>query len=240
MATPKKTKKSPKLYYNNNQRRLAKLVTGNTFDMFIMFIILADAAVWGMMTSPTLSFYYDNLLYLLDRIFMGIFLVEMFLKIFALKRSFFKSGWNIFDFIIIGISSLPFMGYFIVLRTFRLLRLLRYGNKLPEVSKIAATFLKLLPTFIAFLGIFAVFFYIFTIIAINLYGDTFPVFGSLGSAMFTLLQIFTLDGWAGSIARPIMAVYPNAWIFFSFLLLTSFLLIISFIATIIAKTNSSD
>ncbi len=242
MVTVKKTKTSQKitnkLYYNDKQRRLSKLVSGKSFDMFIMLIILADAVIQGMMTSPTFSFYYDNLLYLLDRIFMGIFLIEMFLKIFALKRTFFQSRWNIFDLIVIGISSLPFMGMFIVLRTFRILRLLKYGDRLPEISKIVCTFLKLLPTFLAFLGIFAIFFYIFAIIAVNLYGDTFPIFGSLGATFFTLLQIFTLDGWASSIARPVMIVYPYAWIFFSTLLLTSFLLVISFVATIITQMIS--
>ncbi len=239
MVTVKKTKTSQeitnKLYYNDKQRRLAKLVSGNTFDLLIMFIIIADAIVLGLMTSPTMSFYYDNLLYLLDRTFMGIFIIEMFLKIFALKRSFFQSGWNIFDLVIIAISSLPFMSIFIILRSFRFLRMLKYGNRLPQISKIANVLLNILPYFAAFLAIFAIFFYVFAVIAVNLYGDTFDSFGNLGSASFTLLQIFTLDGWASSIARPVMIVYPNAWIFFSIVLLTSFLLVVSFIATIIRQ-----
>ena len=227
-----------KLCYQDDQRRLARLVSGTSFDMFIMFIILADAVVLGMMTSPTMDFYYNNILYLLDRIFMGIFLTEMFLKIFALKRSFFQSRWNIFDLFIVGISSMPFMSTFIVLRTFRLLRLLKYGNRLPLTRSLVNTFLNLMPVFSAFILVFAIFFYVFAIIAVNLYGDTFTNFSSLGMAMFTLLQIFTLDGWASSIARPIMLIYPNAWIFFSVLLLTSFLLIVSFIATAISQITA--
>ena len=76
MVEKNKNRKS-KMYYNDDRRRLTKLVTGTSFDMFIMTIILADAFVLGMMTSPTLSFYYDSLLYLFDRIFMGIFIIEM-------------------------------------------------------------------------------------------------------------------------------------------------------------------
>ena len=96
VAEKKKTKKSygPKkfvdtLYYDDDQRRLTKLVTGFTFEMFIMFVILANAVVLGLMTSPTMDFYYGNLLYLLDRVFMGVFIVEMLLKMFALKKKFF-------------------------------------------------------------------------------------------------------------------------------------------------------
>ena len=35
-----------KLYYHDDQRRLTKLVTGFSFDMFIMTVILLDAVSW--------------------------------------------------------------------------------------------------------------------------------------------------------------------------------------------------
>lgn len=238
VAKSKSKSITKKMYHDDDQRRLTKLVSGLSFDMFIMLVILADAVVLGMMTSPTISFYYDRELFLLDRIFMGIFIIEMFLKIWALKRSFFKSGWNIFDLVIVGISSMPFMSMFIVLRTFRLLRLIKYGNRLPYTQRLVKIFLALMPAFTSFLVIFAVFFYTFAIIAVNLYGDTFASFSSLGVALFTLLQVFTLDGWASSIARPVMVVYPEAWVFFSSLVLISFLLVVSFITASISQIIS--
>ncbi len=225
-----------KLYFNDNQRRLITLVGSRGFDAFIMLIILADAIVQGLMTSPTMNFYWGSILFLLDRVFMGIFITEMLLKILALKLSFFKNGWNIFDLLIVMVSSLPLMSIFIILRTFRLLRVIKFENRNDRISKIVKVFLKLQPTFIAFLAIFAVFFYIFAIMAVNLYGDTFVIFSSLGASMFSLLQVFTLDGWASTIARPVMVVYPNAWIFFSTFLLVTFLLTLSFIITAI-KAN---
>ena len=162
---------------------------------------------------------------------MGLFITEMLLKIIALKVNFFKTGWNIFDLTVVVLSSLPFMSIFIVLRTFRLLRVIKFENRNDRVSRIVKVFLRLQPTFLAFLAIFAVFFYIFAIMAVNLFGDTFVIFSSLGSAMFSLLQVFTLDGWASGIARPVMVVYPSAWIFFSIFLLVTFLLTLSFIIT---------
>ena len=224
-----------KLYYNDDQRRLAKLVTGFSFDMFIMAVILADAVVLGLLTSPTMEFYFDNGLFLLDRVFMGIFMAEMFLKIVALKKNFFKSGWNIFDFTIVVVSSIPFMSAFIILRTFRLFRLLKYVNRFSKMNNLVQVFLDLLPLFISSLIIFSVFFYVFAIIAVSLYGDTFSIFGNLGSAMFTLLQMFTLDGWATSIARPVMIIYPESWVFFGSVLLFSFLLAVSFIVSAVVQ-----
>ncbi len=224
-----------KLYYNDDQRRLAKLVSGFSFDMFIMGVILADAIVLGLMTSPTMEFYFDNGLFLLDRVFMGIFLAEMFLKIVALKSKFFKSGWNIFDLTIVLISSLPFMSAFIILRTLRLFRLFKYINHFSRLNNLVQVFFKVLPDFVSFLVVFIVFFYAFGIIAVSLFGDSFTVFENLGSAIFTLLQIFTLDGWASTIARPIMLVYPDAWVFFATVVLVSFLLIVSFVVSAVVQ-----
>lgn len=238
MAVTKKTSSKKligKLYYNDDQRRLAKLVTGFSFDMFIMAVILADAVVLGLMTSPTMEFYFDNGLFLLDRVFMGIFMAEMFLKIVALKRNFFKSGWNVFDLVIVLVSSLPVMSAFIILRTFRLFRLLKYVNRFSKMNNLVQVFLTLLPSFVSFLAIFAVFFYVFAIIAVSLYGTSFSAFGNLGAAMFTLLQVFTLDGWAASIARPVMIIYPDAWMFFVTVVLFSFLLVVSFVVSAMAQ-----
>ena len=236
MILKKKSKKLvDQLYYNDDQRRLTKLVSGFSFDMFIMLIILADAVVLGLQTSPTMEYYFNNGLFLLDRVFMGIFMAEMFLKILALKKKFFESGWNVFDLTIVAISSVPFMSAFIILRTFRLFRLLKYVDHFSKMNNLIQVFIKLLPSFVSFMLVFAVFFYVFAIIAVDLFGESFSVFGTLGSAMFTLLQIFTLDGWASTIARPVMTLYPHAWMFFASVLLFSFLLVVSFIVSAITQ-----
>ncbi|MBQ8677739.1 MAG: ion transporter [Alphaproteobacteria bacterium] len=236
--TDKKTattgkKKLNKLYYNDNQRRLVTLLGSKGFDRFIMLIILADAVLQGLMTSPTMTFYYDNVMYLLDRMFMGIFISEIFLKMVTWRKEFFRSNWNIFDLVVVGVSSLPLMSIFIVLRTFRLLRLIKYENRNDKVGMVVEVFLRMMPVFAAYMAVFAVFFYIFAIMAVNMFGDTFVVFGSLGEATFSLLQVFTLDGWASTIARPVMVVYPMAWAFFSVFLLMTFLLTLSFAVVVL-------
>ena len=218
-----------------DKRKVTKLVEGKKFDYFIMSIILADAAVLGMMTSDFFNLYFNQGLFLLDRLFMGIFIVEMFMRIYGGGKKFFKSGWNVFDFLIVAISSFPFMGAFIILRTFRLFRLLKYVNRLEPMHKVVESFLTLLPVFGGFVGIFAVFFYVFAIIGVSLFGEVFADFENLGSAMFILLQSFTLDGWASEIARPVMEVFPDAWIYFVCLVAVSFLLVSSFLVTAISQ-----
>ncbi|MBE6445101.1 MAG: ion transporter [Alphaproteobacteria bacterium] len=227
MVARKKTIKD-QLYYNDDGRRLAKLISGLSFDLFIMGVILADAIVLGLMTSEWISTHFDMDLFLLDRLFMGIFIVEMFLKLYAFKRKFFSNGWNIFDLFVVVISSIPEANSFIVLRTFRLFRLLKYVHHFSKMNNMIQIFISLLPTFASFLAVFSIFTYIFAIMGVSLFGDVFLNFSSLGSAMFTLLQGFTLDGWASSIARPIMVVYPHAWLYFVSLVVVAFFILVSF------------
>lgn len=224
-----------KIFHKEDPRKLNKLVNSNRFDMFIMSIILADAIVLGLMTSEIFSLYFDRGLFLLDSLFMGIFIVEMFIKIYALRKNFFNSGWNIFDLIVVSVSSVPFLSTFIVLRSFRLFRLFKYIHHASEIHNITATFIRLIPTFVSFITINAVIFYAFAIISVSLYGEVFGSFGNLGSAIFTLLQIVTLDGWASAIARPVMLLFPHSWLFFFSLVILFYLTFVSFLATVIRE-----
>lgn len=240
VAKKKNSSLIDKLYYRDEQRRLAKLVSGFSFDMFIMSVIIANAIVLGMMTSDALNFHFNNGLFLLDRLFMGIFIVEMFLKIYALRKKFFSSGWNIYDLVIVTISAIPSTSAFIILRTFRLLRLVKYVHKFSKMNNLVTVFIGLLPTFVSFVVVSSIFAYVFAIIAVGMFGEVFPTFSSLGSSMFTLLQIFTLDGWASTIARPVMIVFPCAWVYFASLIVLGFLLVVSFVVAATKQVLESE
>lgn len=240
VAKKKNSSLIDKLYYRDEQRRLVKLVSGFSFDMFIMSVIIANAIVLGMMTSDAMNFHFNNGLFLLDRLFMGIFIVEMFLKIYALRKKFFSSGWNIYDLVIVTVSAIPSTSAFIILRTFRLLRLVKYVHKFSKMNNLVTVFIGLLPTFVSFVVVSSIFAYVFAIIAVGMFGEVFPTFSSLGSSMFTLLQIFTLDGWASTIARPVMIVFPCAWVYFASLIVLGFLLVVSFVVAATKQVLESE
>ena len=103
-----------------DRRRVKKLVEGKNFDFLIMSLICMDAVILGLMTSDAMNRFFEGGLFILDRLFMAIFIIEMIMKIFAFGKKFFKSGWNVFDFAVIAISSVPFASWFIIFRTFRL------------------------------------------------------------------------------------------------------------------------
>lgn len=218
-----------------DRRRVKKLVEGKNFDFLIMSLICMDAVILGLMTSDAMNRFFEGGLFILDRLFMAIFIIEMIMKIFAFGKKFFKSGWNVFDFAVIAISSVPFASWFIIFRTFRLFRLLRYVNKFTRLKQMINTFLALLPNFMAMLLVMAVFFYVFAIMAVCLFGDVFIEFSDLGSSLFALLQVVTLDGWASSIARPVMAVFPHSWLFFVSFVFISFLITVSFLMSVVSE-----
>lgn len=218
-----------------DRRRVKKLVEGKNFDFLIMSLICMDAVILGLMTSDAMNRFFEGELFILDRLFMAIFIIEMIMKIFAFGKKFFKSGWNVFDFAVIAISSVPFASWFIIFRTFRLFRLLRYVNKFTRLKQMINTFLALLPNFMAMLLVMAVFFYVFAIMAVCLFGDVFIEFSDLGSSLFALLQVVTLDGWASNIARPVMAVFPHSWLFFVSFVFISFLITVSFLMSVVSE-----
>lgn len=218
-----------------DRRRVKKLVEGKNFDFLIMSLICMDAVILGLMTSDAMNRFFEGGLFILDRLFMAIFIIEMIMKIFAFGKKFFKSGWNVLDFEVIAMSSLPFASWFIIFRTFRLFRLLRYVNKFTRLKQMINTFLALLPNFMAMLLVMAVFFYVFAIMAVCLFGDVFIEFSDLGSSLFALLQVVTLDGWASNIARPVMAVVPHSWLFFVSFVFISFLITVSFLMSVVSE-----
>lgn len=218
-----------------DRRRVKKLVEGKNFDFLIMSLICMDAVILGLMTSDAMNRFFEGGLFILDRLFMAIFIIEMIMKVFAFGKKFFKSGWNVFDFAVIAISSVPFASWFIIFRTFRLFRLLRYVNKFTRLKQMINTFLALLPNFMAMLLVMAVFFYVFAIMAVCLFGDVFIEFSDLGSSLFALLQVVTLDGWASNIARPVMAVFPHSWLFFVSFVFISFLITVSFLMSVVSE-----
>ncbi len=221
--------------FEKDKRKTKKLVESSNFDLLIMSLIVIDAMALGLMASDIKNILFDKILFVLDRLCMAIFVIEMLMKLYAYGLSFFKKGWNVFDFAVVAVSSIPFANYFIILRTFRLFRSLKYINRFSRLKNMVNTCITLLPNFLAMLAVFVVFFYVFSIMSVYLYGGVFVEFSTLSHAMFTLLQVFTLDGWASNIARPVMSVFPNAWVFFVSFVFVSFLIVVSFVLSAFAE-----
>ncbi len=203
---------------------VTRFISDSRFSNFILAVIVLNAIVLGLQTSNNLMAKAGNILELIDNICLGIFVVEILLKFFAHHLRFFKSGWNIFDFIIVGIALVPSTGGLSVLRAMRILRVLRVVSVVPSLRRVVEGFIVALPGMASVFVLMAIIFYIAGVMATKLFSETFPQwFGTLGESLYSLFQIMTLESWSMGIVRPVMVEHPQAWAFFvPFIMITTF------------------
>ncbi|MDD9725492.1 ion transporter [Roseovarius sp. SK2] len=225
------TQASPK----SLRARVETLVSRTSFQNFILAVILFNAVVLGLETSQTAMAAAGPLIVLLDKICLAIFVVEIALKLFARGTAFFRNGWNVFDFVIVGISLIPSTQGLSVLRALRILRLLRVLSVTPSLRRVVEGLMNALPGMGSVFLLMGIIFYIGSVMATKLFGGGCPActpeeavlfdewFGTIGRSGYSLFQIMTLESWSMGIVRPVMEVYPYAWAFFvPFILVTTF------------------
>ena len=168
------------------------------------------------------------------------FTVEIGLKIWVYRASFFRGGWNLFDFAIVAVAWLPATGALSVLRALRIMRVLRLISVVPQMRAVIGALFNALPGMGSIVAVLALIFYVAAVMATKLFGATFPDwFGSIGASMYSLFQVMTLESWSMGIVRPVMEVHPGAWAFFvPFIIITSFSVLNLFIALIVNSMQS--
>ena len=87
--------------------KVAAFIENSRFTSAITVLILINAVTLGMATDDGLRASYGPLLETTDHVILAVFVVELLLKIFVYRLSFFRAGWNIFDFVIVGVSLVP-------------------------------------------------------------------------------------------------------------------------------------
>ena len=190
----------------------------------IIGIILFNAVLLGVETFPAVMDRVGGVVHLLDAICLAVFVAELAAKLFAHGLRYFRDPWNVFDFLIVGISLAPNTQGLSVLRALRILRVLRVLSIAPRLRRVVEGFLEALPGMASVFMLLGILFYIGAVMATKLFGADFPAqFGNLAASTLTLFQVMTLEGWADGVVRPVMVIYPYAWLFFiPFMLVTTF------------------
>jgi voltage-gated sodium channel len=225
--------------------RLAEWLDRPIIRNAIIAVILFNAVILGMETSPAIMAAAGPVILTLDRICLAIFVVELVLKLVALGPRFFRSGWNIFDFVIVGIALAPGAQGLSVLRALRILRVLRIVSAVPSLRRVVEGLLSALPGMGSVFLLMSIIFYIGAVMATKLFGASFPEwFGSIGASLYTLFQVMTLESWSMGIVRPVLAVYPYAWAFFvPFIMVTTFAvvnLIVGLVVNSMQEAHSAE
>lgn len=209
----------------------------------VMAIILLNAVTIGVETMVAHDSRAHQALSLLDRMALGVFLVEIALKLIAVgPLRFFRSGWNTFDFLVVAVALVPGAGPLSMLRTLRIMRLLRVIKFMPGLRRVVEALLRSLPGISAIALLMGLIFYVAAVMATVMFGQAFPEwFGSIGRSLYSLFQIMTLESWSMGIVRPVMEHSPWAWAFFvPFILVSAFTMLNLFVAVIVDTMGQMD
>ncbi|MCD0448576.1 ion transporter [Actinocorallia sp. API 0066] len=211
--------------------RIRALVDARAFQRFIAAVIVVNAVTLGCETSPRLLDRYGDLLHLVDRVALAVFVVELGLRLYAHRLRFFRDPWNCFDLAIVGVALVPASGSLAILRSLRVLRALRLISVVPSMRRVVTALLTAIPGLMSITALLGLILYVAAVMATRLFASTDDEqFGDLGASAFTLFQIMTGDGWS-DVARPLMDAHPWAWAFFLvYILISTFVILNLFIA----------
>jgi voltage-gated sodium channel len=215
-----------------------RIVHAPWFQRSIILTIVLAGVLAGIETDAAMVAAHGPVLRTLDGIVLGIFIIEVLLKLTACGPrpwNYFRDGGNVFDFIVVVLCLLPVDSQFaVVLRLGRTLRLLRLVSALPKLQLLVGALIKSFSSMGYVSLLLGLMFYMYAVTGVHLFGGHDKEhFGSLSRAFLTLFQTITLDDWkflfvsAQGSAPVIAAVY-----FVSFILLGTMIMLNLFIGII--------
>jgi len=209
------------------QLHLLALRENKIFEFFVIAVILISALVIGAKTYDFPEWALDAI-GILDLSITVFFLFELSIRMLAEKRffDFFKKGWNVFDFIIVGMSLIPLQQGDMVLlgRLLRVFRVLRLISMIPELRVLMNAFLLAIPRMGYVSLLMFIIFYMYAATGSIFFSEINPdLWGNISIALLTLFRVATFEDWT-DVMYETMEVYPFSWIFY-----LSFIFIVAFV-----------
>lgn len=222
------------------------IVNSKWFQLVVMLVITINAIVLGLETIPTIKNTYGGFLDVIDSVCLGIFVLEIILRVIARKGRFFLSPWNWFDVVVIAVSFIPVTGSVSSLRVVRLLkqfRTMRLVSSVKTMQVIVNAIFKSVPS-LGYAGLLMlVTLYIYAIIGVNIYSDVaydgITPFSDIGTAMLTLVVTTTFEGW-GDLLRGMMSVHQYAWLYLISFIIISALIMLNIVVGIVVNFVSES
>ncbi|MCV2869196.1 ion transporter [Defluviimonas sp. WL0002] len=207
----------------------------------ILAVIIFNAITLGISTTQWAKAHLGGALPLIDNLVLTIFVLELGMKFFAYRLSFFRSAWNIFDLAVVTVGLLPATESLSALRALRVIRALRLLSIVPQMRAVVQALFDALPGMGAVIIMLGIVYYVFGVMATIIFGAAFDEwFGTLGRSLYSLFQIMTLESWSMGIVRPVMEEFPYAWAFFvPFIIITAFSVLNLFIGLLVNTMQSA-
>ncbi len=214
------------------------VIADRRFNGFIIGVILVNAVLVGLETSEEFVGRFGDLFTALNLAISAIFVFEIGVRMISYwprPLAFFRDSWNVFDFVIVGLSILPVGGSFAtVARLARLLRVLRLVSVMPELRLIVGTMLRSISSMIGVIVLLSLVVYVYAVVGLHLFREYDPEnWGTLAASVWTLFEALTLEGWL-ELQAGVTAEVPLAWLYFgSYILIAVFIVVNLFIAVIL-------
>tara|TARA_R110000737_G_scaffold30888_2_gene49376 strand:+ start:2892 stop:3758 length:867 start_codon:yes stop_codon:yes gene_type:complete len=218
------------------QSRLNKIDSSAIFQWSVITVIVLSALLIGVKTHD-LPPEAVSILSFLDSAITVFFVIELTIRFIALKekKSFFKSGWNIFDTVIVIGSLIPAGGSGVLLaRLLRVFRVLRLVSMVPELRLLINALINAIPRMGYIALLMFVIFYIYAAVGSILFEKiNETLWGDVSISMLTLFRVATFEDWT-DVMYETMVVYPMSWVYYlTFIFLTAFIFLNMMVGTIL-------
>ncbi|WP_407647959.1 ion transporter [Endozoicomonas gorgoniicola] len=232
---------------NSWQSRFYTIRSNKVFELLVISIIIFSALVIGAKTYE-IPEEVSHLITVLDWGITLFFLAEITIRFLAEenKKNFFKSGWNIFDTLIVVVSVIPIDNTDMALigRLIRIFRVLRMVSIIPELRLLLNSLLKALPQLGYVLLLMFIIFYIYAAIGSTFFHDiNKELWRDIAVSMLTLFRVMTFEDWT-DVMYETMEVYPLSWAYFlSFIFFTAFAflnMIIGIVVNVLEDERQKD
>ncbi|MGD9392482.1 MAG: ion transporter [Chromatiales bacterium] len=209
------------------QQRFVRLRENKLFETFVIFVIVLSALVIGVKTYPIPDWSVQLILWL-DIGITLFFLVEISIRLMASDsiRSFFRNGWNVFDFVIVVASLVPLEGSETAFlgRLLRIFRVLRLVAIIPELRVLLSAFMSAIPRMGYVSLLMFIIFYIYGAMGSIFFANINPaLWENISIAMLTLFRVATFEDWT-DVMYETMAVYPLSWLYY-----LTFIFVVAFV-----------
>uniref|UniRef100_A0A4W5RCY4 Ion transport domain-containing protein n=1 Tax=Hucho hucho TaxID=62062 RepID=A0A4W5RCY4_9TELE len=217
--------------WGETRLKLLGIVESKYFNRGIMIAILINTISMGI-EHHNQPEELTNVLEICNIVFTSMFAMEMILKITASGCfNYLRNPYNVFDGVIVIISVCEIIGQsdggLSILRTFRLLRVLKLVRFMPALRRQLVVLMKTMDNVATFCMLLMLFIFIFSILGMHIFGckfslkteagDTVPDrknFDSLLWAIVTVFQILTQEDWNTVLYNGMAATSPLAALYF--------------------------
>jgi voltage-gated sodium channel len=215
-----------------------RLAGSPRFDAVILGVIVLNAITLGAETYDSVDDRYGDELHTLNGVFLGVFVVELAIRIAACwprPGAFFRSGWNVFDFIVIAGSFVPGVREnATLLRLLRLARIVRAVRLLPDLRVLVVAVGRSVPGVASLAVMTLLLIYLYGMVGWVIFHDHDPAnYDNVGQAMVTMFVLLTLENLPTYIEKGQELSDWTLLFYISYVLVASFLVFNLFIGIVI-------